>query len=246
MSNSFSQRISLAFFLCAFVAFPILAKQSLKDYPIDLNSQSHNMHYSSTLEGTSRIIGFENISTDSFYSIISSSIELDLYLFKNLSILLGLILIIILILLSLSLYRLIKLKSKAHQLLKNKNKQLQEAKENAEQLMKAKTQSLSTISHELRTPLNALSGIVELLLDSELKPEQWEYLNALKFSSEYLMSLVNNILMLSKLEAKKVYIQSVPFNLKKIVDSVINLLQESATSNNTEIHLEYELERRIK
>jgi signal transduction histidine kinase/ActR/RegA family two-component response regulator len=153
---------------------------------------------------------------------------------------LSIALILILSLLTLSLYKNNNLRAKANELLQDKNTELQEAKENAEKASQAKAQFLSTITHELRTPMYTVTGLTHLLLEENPKPEQKEHLNSLKFSGEYLLSLINNILDLNKLEANKVEIEKSPFQLKKRVDGVLTALKKSAEAKNNTIHYEYD------
>ena len=153
---------------------------------------------------------------------------------------LSIALILILSLLTLSLYKNNNLRAKANELLQDKNTELQEAKENAEKASQAKAQFLSTITHELRTPMYTVTGLTHLLLEEDPKPEQKEHLNSLKFSGEYLLSLINNILDLNKLEANKVEIEKVPFNLKKRIDGVLIALKKSAEAKHNNIHYEYD------
>ncbi len=153
---------------------------------------------------------------------------------------LSIALILILSLLTLSLYKNNNLRAKANELLQNKNTELQEAKEDAEKASQAKAQFLSTITHELRTPMYTVTGLTHLLLEEDPKPEQKEHLNSLKFSGEYLLSLINNILDLNKLEANKVEIEKAPFNLKKRIDGVLIALKKSAEVKNNTINYEYD------
>ncbi|SRX74955.1 response regulator [Aequorivita antarctica] len=153
---------------------------------------------------------------------------------------LSIALILILSLLTLSLYKNNNLRAKANELLQDKNTELQEAKENAEKASQAKALFLSTITHELRTPMYTVTGLTHLLLEEDPKPEQKEHLNSLKFSGEYLLSLINNILDLNKLEANKVEIEKVPFHLKKRIDGVLTALKKSAETKNNIINYEYD------
>ncbi len=153
---------------------------------------------------------------------------------------LSIALILILSLLTLSLYKNNNLRAKANELLQEKNTELQEAKEKAEKASQAKAQFLSTITHELRTPMYTVTGLTHLLLEEDPKPEQKEHLNSLKFSGEYLLSLINNILDLNKLEANKVEIEKVPFSLKKRIDGVLIALKKSAEAKNNKVHYEYD------
>ena len=81
------------------------------------------------------------------------------------------------------------------------------SKENAEKATAIKAQFLSTITHELRTPMYAVTGLTHLLLSENPTEEQKKHLDSLKFSGEYLLSLINNILDLNKLEANKVEVE---------------------------------------
>jgi signal transduction histidine kinase/ActR/RegA family two-component response regulator len=153
---------------------------------------------------------------------------------------LSIALIIILSLLTLSLYKNNNLRAKANELLQDKNIELQLAKEKAEKASLAKAQFLSTITHELRTPLYAVTGLTHLLLEEDPKPHQKEHLNSLKFSGEYLLSLINNILDLNKLEANKVEIEKTTFSLKKRINDVLIALKKSADDRKNNLLLEFD------
>ena len=153
---------------------------------------------------------------------------------------LSIALIVILSLLTLSLYKNNNLRAKANDLLQDKNNELQLAKEKAEKASLAKAQFLSTITHELRTPLYAVTGLTHLLLEENPKPDQKEHLNSLKFSGEYLLSLINNILDLNKLEANKVEIEKTSFDLKKRLNDVLIALKKTADDKKNHLHLEYD------
>jgi len=153
---------------------------------------------------------------------------------------LSIALIIILSLLTLSLYKNNNLRAKANNLLQDKNVEMQSAKEKAEKASLAKAQFLSTITHELRTPLYAVTGLTHLLLEEDPKEQQREHLNSLKFSGEYLLSLINNILDLNKLEANKVEIEKTTFSLKKRINDVLIALKKSAEDRKNTLKLEYD------
>jgi signal transduction histidine kinase/CheY-like chemotaxis protein len=99
---------------------------------------------------------------------------------------------------------------------------LKQAKEAAEKGLQAKTQFLSTMSHEIRTPLNAVIGIAQLLQKEEaaLTPQQKEYVDALEFSGNNLLAIVNDILDYGKIDADKMRLETVPMNLKGIAAKV--------------------------
>ncbi|WP_164674476.1 PAS domain S-box protein [Spirulina subsalsa] len=102
---------------------------------------------------------------------------------------------------------------------KRTEKALQEAKEAAEAANFAKSQFLATMSHELRTPLNAILGFSQILhQESNLNPEQKDYLSIIQQSGEHLLDLINDILDLSKMEAGQVSLDIAPFNLHELLD----------------------------
>ena len=158
----------------------------------------------------------------------------------RLTTILSIALITILSLLTLSLYKNNNLRARANELLQEKNTELILAKENAERASEAKVQFLSTITHELRTPLYAVTGLTHLLLEESPTPNQKEHLNSLKFSGEYLLSLINNILDLNKLEANKVELEHTSFSLKKRINDVLIALNKSANDRNNKIHFDFD------
>jgi hypothetical protein len=153
---------------------------------------------------------------------------------------LSIAIIAILSLLTLSLYKNNNLRAKANILLKNKNTELQLAKEKAEKASLAKAQFLSTITHELRTPLYAVTGLTHLLMEENPKEYQREHLESLKFSGEYLLSLINDILDLNKLEANKVEVEKTSFHLKKRINDVLIALKKSAKDKQTTLRVDYD------
>ncbi len=161
---------------------------------------------------------------------------------NKLTTILSVALITILSLLTLSLYKNNNLRARANELLQKKNSELVLAKENAEKASLAKAQFLTTITHELRTPLYAVTGLTHLLLEESPTESQREHLNSLKFSGEYLLSLINNILDLNKLEANKVEIVKSDFDLEKRISDVLIALKNSANERNTKLHFDYDQE----
>ena len=149
-------------------------------------------------------------------------------------------LITILSLLTLSLYKNNNIRLKTNNMLYKKNEELLTEKERAEIAAKTKTNFLSTVTHELRTPLYAVTGLTNMLLEENPKPEQIQHLKSLKFSGEYLLTFINDILQINKIEANKVDIEPENFNLKKKITNVIAALNNSALDNNIQMHFEYE------
>ncbi|WP_340074658.1 response regulator [Leptobacterium sp. I13] len=146
-------------------------------------------------------------------------------------------LLIIISLLTISLYRNNQIKFKTNDLLMKKNLELEIAKEEAEKAMRAKAQFLSTVSHELRTPLYAVTGLTHLLLEENPSESQKEHLKSLKFSGEYLLNFINDILQINKIEAKKLAVQNIPFNLRKVLKEVVKSLDQTAKENKNNILL---------
>ena len=148
--------------------------------------------------------------------------------------------LMIISLLAISLYRNNQIKLKTNDLLQTKNSELQAARDEAVQAMEAKSNFLSTVSHELRTPLYAVTGLTHLLLEENPNPEQKEHLKALKFSGDYLLNFINDILHINKIDADKLEPLNIEFNLKKVLKEVIDSLQQSASENHTKITLVYD------
>jgi len=148
--------------------------------------------------------------------------------------------LIIISLLAVSLYRNNQIKLKTNDLLHTKNSELQTARDEAVNAMEAKTNFLSTVSHELRTPLYAVTGLTHLLLEENPSENQKEHLKALKFSGDYLLNFINDILHINKIDADKLEPLIMEFNLKKVLIEVIDSLKQSAKENNTQILLDYD------
>ncbi|MCG2461917.1 response regulator [Flavobacteriaceae bacterium F89] len=145
-------------------------------------------------------------------------------------------------LLAISLYRNNQIKLKTNDLLLTKNNELQAARDAAVQAMETKITFLSTVSHELRTPLYAVTGLTHLLMEENPSENQKEHLKALKFSGDYLLNFINDILQINKIDANKLEPSNVEFNLKKVLMDVKDSMKQSIKSDNTKIVLDYDKE----
>jgi PAS domain S-box-containing protein len=118
--------------------------------------------------------------------------------------------------------------------------ELKKAKDLAEQSLKVKNEFLANMSHEIRTPLNAVIGFTDLLLETQLNHEQRMHLETMRNSGEILLSLINNVLDLSKLESEKLKIEEIPFNLHKSFNNVLKLMKLRADEKRISLDLKIE------
>ncbi|PIF71192.1 response regulator [Flavobacterium sp. 2] len=148
------------------------------------------------------------------------------------------IIVILFVLISLILLFLIITLIKNIRLKKKHNLELLKAKEIAEEASLLKTQFISTISHELRTPLYGVVGITNMLLDEHKELARSEHLSALKFSARYLLSLVNDILQINKIEENKVVLENLTFNISDEITVIKNSLSFLSQKNNNKINID--------
>ena len=106
---------------------------------------------------------------------------------------------------------------------KNHEAALQRGRDEAESANRVKSEFLANMSHEIRTPLNGLIGMMDLLLMTETSEEQKEYVRMAKFSANTLLNVINDILDFSRIEAGKITIANVPFDLKALSDDIMKI-----------------------
>jgi len=116
-----------------------------------------------------------------------------------------------------------------------KNIELDIANKKAQEGSRIKSEFLANMSHELRTPLNGVIGLTQQLLKTQLLPNQIDYLQTIEKSAQGLFSIIRDILDFSKLEAGKLHLDSMPFNLRDTIDDVTDILATSAHEKDLDI-----------
>ena len=115
------------------------------------------------------------------------------------------------------------------------NLELDLARKEALEASRIKSEFLANMSHEIRTPLNGILGFTHLLQKSELTPRQFDYLNTIEKSADSLLGIINEILDFSKIEAGKLVLDSIPFNLRDLLQDTLTILAPSAHEKNLEL-----------
>jgi signal transduction histidine kinase/ActR/RegA family two-component response regulator len=142
------------------------------------------------------------------------------------------------LMLLIALFSISRKRIKLVKLLRLKNKEYLKAKEQTEKLSKAKNKFFSTVSHELRTPLYGVIGLSTILMEDETLKKHKKDIKSLKFSADYLLALINDVLQINKIDSENLDHELTSFDIRELVGTISSSFEYMRIQNNNSIHIE--------
>ncbi len=205
---------------------------------IDLNSEIYNEEQKNILQGKDQTFRLDLINSRIEKVEQENKDYVKKLNFNKYFIIFLTILVFTFLTLMYFLYKNFTKNRKINKKLKNANIELYKAKQKTEEIAKLKTQFMSTVSHELRTPLYGVIGMTEIIENEHAELKDSKYINSLKFSAKYLLSLINDVLSLSKIESENIDLIYEDINFKSEIETIVNSMEVIAKQYHNVISLD--------